>query len=166
MNIVQAPRHNFVAVPESDEPFWSRMVYREKQSLNPLGNPLPPKVAHRANASVKVSQGNHKVQGLDNPQAIEGLIEILHYPIRSYRQIVNKIAKGGAAYARNHELPETAGITWRKLFEELQRDSNLDKYFEANFYDEKRLAEKTGAGELLLDKRVADYLSRLSGRHV
>ena len=164
INILQASRHNFVAVAESDQPFWSRMVFREKESLNPLGKPLPPKVAHRGSASVKVNQGNHKVIGLNNPQAIEGLIEILHYPIRSYQQIVNKIAKGGAAYGRNQELPVSMGITWRKLFEELQRDSNLNSFFEANFYDEKRLAEKVESGELLLDRRISEYLSRQSGQ--
>lgn len=163
MNIVQADRHNFVAVPESGEPFWSRMVYREAQSLNPLGKPLPPKVAHRGSTSVQVGQGNHNVQGLDNPRTIEGVIEILHYPIRSYQQIVNKIAKGGAAYERNRELPASMGITWRKLFEELQRDSNLNHYFEANFYDEKRLAETKGTGGIVVDKRIYDYLSRRLG---
>ncbi len=160
MNIVQADRHNFVAVPESGQPFWSRMVYREKQSLNPLGKPLPSKVAHRGNASVTVDQGNHGVQGLDDPRTIEGLIEILHYPVRSYQQIVNKIAKGGAAYGRNQELPESIGLTWRTLFEDLQRKGNLNDYFEGNFYDEDRLAEKVAAGELLLDDRIAQYLYR------
>ena len=72
------------------------MVFREKEALNPLGKPLPPKVAHRASDTVKVSQGNHSVTGLKNPHAVDGMIEILHFPIRSYQQIENKIALGGS----------------------------------------------------------------------
>ena len=29
VNIVEAPRHNFVTVADSGEPFWRRMVYRD-----------------------------------------------------------------------------------------------------------------------------------------
>jgi hypothetical protein len=157
-NIVNADRHNFVVVEETDEPFWSRMVFRSKESLNPLGNPLPPKVAHRGSAQVTVNMGNHSVEGMVNPHIVYGLIEILHYPIRSYQQLEDKIAKGGAALKRNQQLPKGSVITWRKLFDELQRDSNLNRYFEDNFYGEKRLAEKLESGEILEDRRLADYL--------
>lgn len=160
INILRAHRHNFVVVGPAEKPFYDRMIYREKESLNPLGRPLPPKVAHRGNTTVKVSQGNHAVEGIENPQIVDGLIEILHYPIRSYQQIENKISKGGAAYKRNQELPESMGITWRKLFDELQRDTNLSRYFEDNYYDKKRLAEKLRSGEILEDRRLAVYLGK------
>ena len=39
--------------------------------------------------------------------------EVFHFPIRTYRQFENKVAKGGAAYARNTELPVQVGGTWR-----------------------------------------------------
>jgi hypothetical protein len=160
INIIRANRHNFVVVEESEQPFWSRMVYRERESLNPLGLPLPPKVAHRGNAAVIVGQGNHEVHGTEDPRMSDGSIEILHYPIRSYRQIENKIAKGGAAYLRNQDLPTSTGNTWRKLFEDLQRDANLRNYFQDNYYDEKRLAEMLSSGEILLDERLSGYFSR------
>lgn len=158
VNILEAERHNFVAVEETGEPFWTRMVFRQKESLNPLGSPLPPKVAHRGSARVKVEQGNHSVGGMDNPIMVAGLIEILHYPIRSYQQLENKIAKGGAAYKRNQELPESIGFTWRKLFDDLQSNKNLRRYFEDQFYDKRRLAEKLRSGEILEDRRLAVYL--------
>lgn len=159
IDLVRASRHNFVMVEESDRPFWSRMIYRERASLNPLGRPLPPKVAHRGCENVIVSQGNHEVQGLDDAQSTDGLIEILHYPIRSYRQIENKIAKGGAAYQRNKDLPASIGETWRKLFEDLQRDASLGGYYDDNFYGEQRLAQGLASGEILLDERLAGYFS-------
>lgn len=160
VNIVQANRHNFVVVAETGRPFWSRMVYREKTSLNPLGGPLPPKVAHRGSATVAVSQGNHGVEGIGNPQMVEGLIDILHYPIRTYQQIENKIAKGGAAYQRNQELPASTGATWRKLFDDLQRDSSLSAYFQEHYCDDERLAERLGRGQILRDERLLRYFSK------
>ena len=39
------------------------MTLRERESLNPLGKPLPPKLAHRAHPEITVVQGNHKVEG-------------------------------------------------------------------------------------------------------
>ena len=160
MNIVKADRHNFVVVEETGEPFWSRMVYRERKSLNPLGRPFPPKVAHRGGARVKVSQGNHSVDGMGNPHIIDGLIEIFHYPIRDYQQIENKIAMGGAAYKRNQELPKSMGITWRKLYDDLVRDENLNCYFEENYYDKKRVAEKLKSGEIFEDRSLANYFAK------
>lgn len=159
VNIVKANRQNFVVVEETSKPFWSRMVYREKESRNSLGRPLPPKVAHRGSDTVNVCQGNHAVDGLGKPYIVDGLIKVLHYPIRGYQQIENKIAMGGAAYKRNQGLPESMGITWRKLYDDLQRDENLNCYFEENYYDKERIAEKLKSGEILEDRRLADYLA-------
>lgn len=164
VNLVRAKRHNFAAVEESAEPFWSRMIFREKISLNPLGGPLPPKVAHRGSARVEVMQGNHTVKGIEDPLCADDLVEILHFPVRSYAQIENKIAKGGAAYERNTDLPRSAGRTWRELFEELKRDQNLNRYFHANLCDGRRLAEKLRLGELIVDRRLADAMVEIFAR--
>lgn len=161
INLVHASRHNFVLneTEGSGELFWKRMVYREKISLNPLGRPLPPKVAHRGIENIKVHQGNHAVEGIENPMEVNGLIEILHFPIRSYEQILNKISKGGAAYERNTELSESVGITWRELYREFKRDDNLHAYFRNNLYSIKRVRELLMAGDLIWDKRLLLYLS-------
>ena len=65
VGIVVAHRTNFVPRPEDGRPFWERMTARERESLNPLGKPLPPKVAHRAHPEITVVQGNHRVEGPD-----------------------------------------------------------------------------------------------------
>ncbi|MEL7210464.1 MAG: hypothetical protein AAGK32_19905, partial [Actinomycetota bacterium] len=41
---------------------------------------------------------------------------ILHFPVRSGPRFENKIVLGGAAYARNTELPEEVGKIWRDLY--------------------------------------------------
>lgn len=159
VNIVKADRHNFVVVEEAGEPFWSRMVYREKISLNSLGRPLPHKVAHRGSAMAKINQGNHSVDGIGSLREVDGLIEILHFPVRGYQQIENKIALGGAAYGRNHELPESAGRTWRKLYEDYQTQGNLEQYFGDQFHNLRRLDERINAGEIIKDTKLQDYLN-------
>src|SRR5213595_2731300 len=104
VGVVIARRTNFVPQPEDDQPFWERMMTRERESLNPVGKPLPPKLAHRAHPEIEVVQGNHRVRGPELGERLDdGTVEILHFPMRSYAQFENKIAKGGAAYARNRE---------------------------------------------------------------
>ena len=164
INIVKAQRHNFVAAGQAEKPFFNRMVYRQKVSLNVFGDLLPPKVAHRGCASIKVAQGNHAVDGIDCPNMREQVIEIMHFPVRTAEQIENKIAKGGAAYKRNRDLSKSLGSTWRKLFDDLNRDKDLKRYFADNYYDGARLARSLNSGELVVDKRLSDYFSkRLSG---
>ena len=111
VNVVEAPRHNFVTVADSGEPFWRHMLYRDAISVNSRGKRLLPKVAHRGSPTVKVNQGNHSVENAGSPRAARDLVEILHFPTRSYGQIENKIAKGGAAYERNHGIYRRA--RWR-----------------------------------------------------
>ena len=78
------------------------MTLRERVSLNPLGKPLPPKLAHRADPEIIVAQGNHRWKGrISGERLDDGSIEILHFLMRSYGQFENKIVKGGRAYGRN-----------------------------------------------------------------
>jgi hypothetical protein len=161
VNIVEADRHNFTVVEGSDAPFWSRMVYRERVSRNALGQPLPTKIAHRGSAMVTVSQGNHTVEGIGELHAVHGLIEMLHFPVRDYHQIENKIALGGAAYDRNHELPESTGRTWRELYKKYLAEGNLDSYFYEQFHDEQRLKERLDSGEIFEDTKLREYFNAL-----
>ena len=117
VSVVSVPRHNFVNVLERSGRWLEDMIFRETESKNSMGEPLPPKVCHRALPKVTVAQGNHAIEfpaGLKSWQ--ESSIEILHFPVRSYGQFANKIAKGGAAYTRSSQ-PLTLGKTWRLLYE-------------------------------------------------
>jgi len=163
VDILAANRCNFLVEPgESDAPFFARMVNREVVSLNALGNPLPPKVAHRGSAAVEVAQGNHAVAGLRDGPAASGLVDILHFPVRDYAQIENKIAKGGAAYARNTELPRSLGATWRTLFDELREHGHLRSYFGSVEHDDHKLAIRKERGEVVEDRRLADFMAARS----
>jgi hypothetical protein len=149
-------RTNFVPRPEDGRPFWERMTLRERKSLNPLGRPLPPKVAHRAHPEITVAQGNHKVKGVDLGERVDdGSIQILHFPMRTYAQFENKIVKGGRAYARNRELPQATGRTWRRLYE-IWEQGGLREH-----YDESLVAD--APEDLLEDTRLRDFLCALRG---
>jgi glycosyltransferase involved in cell wall biosynthesis len=145
-------RTNFVPRPEDGRPYWERMTLRERESLNPVGKPLPPKLAHRAHPEIVVVQGNHRVKGPDIGSTLDdGSIEILHFPMRSDAQFENKIVKGGRAYARNRELPEKTGRTWRRLYETWEQ-GGLPAHYEASVVaDEAR-------DDLVEDTRLRDYL--------
>ena len=148
-------RTNFVPRPEDDRPYWERMTLRERESLNPVGKPLPPKLAHRAHPEIVVVQGNHRIKGPDvGSEVDDGSIEILHFPMRSYAQFENKIVKGGRAYARNKELPEKTGRTWRRLYETWEQ-GGLPAHYEAS------VVAEAARKDLLEDTRLRDYLEAL-----
>ena len=77
--------------------------------------------------------------------------------MRSYSQFENKIVKGGRAYARNRELPEKTGRTWRRLYDMWQR-GELPAHYEANV-----VGDEAG-DDLVRDTRLRDYLTRLRPR--
>lgn len=161
--VVQAERHNFVPIAEYDgtRPFYESMVWREAASLNPLGHPLPPKVAHRGSSSVLVAQGNHSVSGLGQAEVVTGLIEILHFPLRTRAQFENKIMKGGAAYERNTTLPRGMGLTWRKLREQQTSAGGLEPYFAERVHDAARRARELARGALVEDRRLCRFMQAL-----
>ena len=155
IGLVVARRQNFVPRPEDGRPFWERMTLRERESLNPLGKPLPPKLAHRADPEIAVAQGNHKVEGAQLGERLDdGSIEILHFPMRTYAQFENKIVKGGRAYARNRELPHRTGRTWRRLYELWEQGELRDHY-------DGQVVIGPGHDDLLEDTRLRDYMRAL-----
>jgi glycosyltransferase involved in cell wall biosynthesis len=152
---VVAHRTNFVPRPEDGHRFWERMTLRERESLNPLGKPLPPKVAHRAHREITVVQGNHRVEGPELGDRVDdGSIDILHFPMRTYAQFENKIVKGGRAYARNRELPHRTGRTWRRLYELWEKGELRNHY-------ERQVVADEGRNDLLDDLRLRNYMRQL-----
>ena len=162
---VVVERTNFLPRPMADDDFFAdAMTVRERRSLNALGNPLPPKVCHRALPDVTVAQGNHSVvrDGREIP-AVAAPITVLHFPIRRYRQFANKIAKGGAAYRRNTELPDGMGAIRRHLYK-IWQAGGLEALFQAEVLDQAALDRGLAAGDFLRDDRLRVALSKLGGR--
>lgn len=155
-----AERTNFVPRTANGEPFWRRMNVRRAASVNSLGQPLPPKVAHRALPGVVVAQGNHSASLAGEPVPCTAApITILHFPVRSRAQFLNKIVKGGAAYARNTDLDPAAGKTWRHLYQ-LYLDGTFDAAYAKEVLTDEQIASGIAAGALVRDERLIAALER------
>lgn len=161
-NVVHAKRYDFVVTSNCKQPFYRYMLYRKKHSLNPLGKPLHPKVAHRGSTSVIVNQGNHSVEGIGDLRSVGGLVDIFHFPIRSYEQLENKVVKGGAAYERNRELPSSVGLTWRELYKEYKVNNHIHDYYSKKLYTAERISDELESGSIVLDDRLSEYFAKLS----
>jgi hypothetical protein len=68
----------------------------------------------RGDGLIRVHQGNHGAEHAMPVGTEPSEILIYHYPIRSRAQFAQKIGQGGAAYAKNRELPVTIGWHWRR----------------------------------------------------
>ena len=154
VGVLVAHRSNFVPVEPGPADVLERMVYRQVHSTNPLGQPLPPKVCHRASPAVQVAQGNHAVHGVTGT-ADDRRIEVLHFPVRSYAQLENKIRLGGQAYRRNTALPATVGATWRRLLERWE-DGGLPGHYAEQALTPEQADRDVAGGTLVLDTRLRD----------
>ena len=162
-NILVAERHDFIPVVDEQAEFFNDMVYRKRFSTNAKGKPLPPKVAHRAHPEVVVAQGNHWVDEIGESHIVENLIDIFHFPIRSYQQFTNKIVKGGQAYERNKTSAANVGGTWRDLYKEYKKNK-LIPYYRKQSFSAEQIAEQLRAGELISDHRLADFLRSIASK--
>ncbi|MGI9291149.1 MAG: glycosyltransferase family 2 protein [Gammaproteobacteria bacterium] len=158
-NIVVGERHDFVPLVEEHGSFLDDMVFRKKVSLNTIGKPLPPKVAHRGDPEVLVQQGNHWAELQNGEQIIEEVLDIFHFPIRRYAQFTNKIVNGGQAYERNTTHNAQVGKTWRTLYKEYQKNG-LKDFYRKQSMSAKQLEKGLRSGELIMDRRLSDFLAQ------
>ena len=154
---VASPRHDFAYLGDLAGVWHQQMIYRKAVSLNHIGLPLPPKIAHRVSADVVVHQGNHDVAGLSGTMATLDGLEILHFPMRSKAQFENKIRNGGAAYARNLKLPSTMARGWRSLYATYASEGSLDTYLESQRSTPDQITAGLASGALTIDARLAEF---------
>lgn len=152
---VKVRRVNFLPGIEEKEPFLSHMLWRDIDSLDPLGRfPLPPKMAHRGDPDVSVQQGNHAATG---PRLGETLflndLEILHFPVRSFHQLSRKILNIGAAYERNTKLTQEDGHAGRFLYRQLKEGRLRD------YWDSLPKADGACRKGIVKDVRLFEYLA-------
>jgi hypothetical protein len=157
---IEAKRVNFLPMREGSGWFWQDMIWREAISRNALGEPLLPKVAHRAAADVVVRSGNHSVESATlAPVRAEDGVTILHFPVRSFEQFRDKIRLGGAAFQRNTQLTPDIGHVWRKLYE-IEQNGGLEAWYEQMVHgDDTGLSSSVARGDVVKDTRLRDFLN-------
>jgi len=155
---ITAPRNNFLPPLTGDRPFYEQLVVREKHSRNLVNAPLEPKVAHRGDPAVVVNPGNHGISGAALAPAPDcGLLEVLHYPMRSFAQFERKVLATGVGYeSLPFRSPEVGRDQLRLL--ELQRSGKLGAYFERQVLSVEEVLDGLRAGELVLDRRLSRFM--------
>lgn len=153
------PRHDFVCLDSTDGRFWERMIYRKAHSANALGASLPPKTVHRASRRVVVRPGKHRVVGFPERRSWFHGLEILHFPMRSRSQYLQKIRTGGQAYANNTRLPLWTGDAWRQQYDELMRTGTI-AHCDANILSGNDISTALERGLLVEDTRLRTALDR------
>ncbi len=139
----------FVPRPGDGEPFYERMTVRlaPHAALNEPERPYRPhsKVAHRADPTVRVATGNHDLERT-RLVPLRGWypIEVLHFPLRSAKQVERKHQANLAAWAERRLYAQDARDTLRPLV-----------------VDEEELTRGLEAGVLAVDTRLRDVLRTL-----
>lgn len=166
VRVVRCRRHNFVTRPSAaSAPFWREMIYRQTASVNELGQPLPPKVCHRAYDQVQVFPGNHHAKISRSSAVGEAAIDILHFPIRSYENLERRARFGGAAVRRNSEKRQPYIPRWQ-LQHELWKAGNLPRYFQELLATDEKIKDGLENRSLREDTRLRDCMIALAaGNH-
>ncbi len=161
----EASRNNFLpGLNDSERPFYERLVVRERASRNLVGAPLEPKVAHRGDPDVVVAPGNHAVSGAAlEPVPRCRLLEVLHFPMRTFAQFERKVLATGIGYQSLPFRSDEVGRDQLMLLE-LQREGRLRQYFDQHLLSEEALAAGISSGELVLDRRLAEFMAKLETR--
>ncbi len=155
--LIEAPRSNLAARPERLGSWVDRMVVRETQSRNALGQPLPGKVCHRAHRHVEVAPGNHDAAapGLQRWRG-PAPIEIMHLPMRSPTQMLRKV--GHAREAIRADRQSGAGDTWVRLVE-LDDAGRFADWYASQELDDRAVERGIADGTLVEDRRIQSFLA-------
>lgn len=150
-NIIIVDRHDFITPENDPRPFWQKMIYRKVRSRNSLGQPLPPKAAHRSAKGLVVNAGSHNVAGFRWKRYGKANLDILHFPVRSRDQYIRKIMKGGS--------DPSSYPTWRKQYLEFSSSGKL-QFVDQNILSGDSIKRLIDTGEIEKDTRLCDFLQQ------
>jgi hypothetical protein len=159
-NVLRAKRHDFICPTENPNAFWQNMIYRKAKSTNSMGADLPDKIAHRCAPNLMIQAGNHDISGYRRKRPRTGILEILHFPIRSATQFKEKIAVGGQALSLTPGIKPGIGQTWRKQFTELNETGEL-RFIAENILPPEKIQSGLDDGTLITDTRLRDRMNEL-----
>ena len=155
---VRAIRHDLRGGTSERGGWIRRLKWLDRRTVSERGTPRGPKLAHRAGPEVIVAQGNHSVEGVSGDIDESHGIEIVHVPMRSWAQFSHKIDVGGAALARNSDLPSESGWHWRADHRRLQEGTLDAAYRERCLSRTERVADP---GRFSRERRLARELKAL-----
>jgi hypothetical protein len=158
---IEVQRRNFRPRADGDGIFYSRLVHREASSFNLAGHALELKVAHRPHPDVVVAPGNHSIRGADLPVLPVGeVLEIFHFPMRSYEQFERKVVQIGNGYEQLTDRSPMVGCDQLALLE-LHREGKLRDYYDRLVLDPAALERGLRLGTIVVDRRLEDFMRGL-----
>lgn len=161
-DVVVLPRWDYVALEDAlGEVAPLIQLVRKARSLNPMGHPLLPKVAHRADARVTVSDGNHAADGpmLNRTSTVQGLV-LRHYPARSLTQARRKITNLSDGYQESGLYRKGIGSVQMGRREMIDRGTFESEYRSVYGRRPSEVEEGLADGSLILDRATANVVSR------
>lgn len=152
---IEVRRRNFRPRMDGEEPFYSRLVHRETSSLKDS------KIAHRPHPEVVVATGNHSIQGGNLSVVPAGeVLEILHFPMRTYEQFERKVVQTGDALERLPDRSPLVGGEQLALLE-LHRAGKLRDYYDGLVLDSATLERGLQMGTIVIDRRLENFMRGL-----
>lgn len=121
-NYVVALRSDFIYI-EKDVLFYNKMIYKR------LSRQI--KCAHRGARDVIIGFGNHWVKHpvwgrSPRSNSIEPLeLEILHYPLRNPKQILNKTLNGTQAILKNNNVGAKCCEHWKSRYTTYKKNNSI-----------------------------------------
>jgi hypothetical protein len=159
IDALSVSRCNFLPVSHAGKDnFTEVMIVREPVARNALGEPLPPKICHRAYPDIEVAMGNHDARRSGGPMRIgHAPLTILHFPLRHFEHFSLKISLGGAAVERNADLEPGMVNTWRMLHKRWKR-GELESYYRQQEIAAEEVEPAIAARRVLRDERLRDFM--------
>jgi glycosyl transferase family 2 len=147
--VVRALMRHFVPRPAGPEPFFERMVARHRCEADGASTyNAQVKVAHRGVPEVEVARGNHDAYGPRLGLLREWIpLEVLHFPIRSKDQMLQKHRRRPVFRARHVDAVVKAFAA-----------EGVENVWAGFLVDDERLQRDLESKTLAIDLRVRDAL--------
>ena len=168
--VVQSFVRHFVPVPDDGSPFWERMTLRLTAQA-PVNDPRSPwrpfrKVVHRGDPRAEIVEGSHDVRGT-TLTTLRGWypLEVLHFPIRTARQLERKGRVWGSAVDKFYSSEEVAvgpGAAYHALAHRDAERGESAVAFAALALDDEAARAALARGLVTEDTRVRDALRALA----
>ncbi|HEY1385471.1 MAG TPA: glycosyltransferase family 2 protein [Dongiaceae bacterium] len=157
------PRFDMAPPRDSRAQFFEAMTLRLTDHKNVHGPILNPKVCHRAYVDVHISDGNHHVTRRSRAmtERSDHSLQILHFPLRSAKQLERKIRQGSEALQANARVGSSIGSHWHRLYRDYLLPGRLDQYYEERVPSAEQAASGLARGTLVEDTRIRDELRRI-----
>jgi hypothetical protein len=156
--VIRGLQRHFVPRPETEEPFYERMVVRGRPVLD-FASPYAAqaKVVHRGAPNVVVEEGNHNAFADGLVLVREWYpIEVFHFPIRTREQMERKYRT--FEESRKHN-PETVGAQYAAMVAAMN-GRNAESVYRELVVGDDALAVGVAEGRLTTDTRLRDVLRR------